>query len=54
MYRKVRKGVVGNDIEWMTADTDHKFHIAPANEPLNEENHFVNQQVQERAHLFAN
>ncbi len=30
-FRKVRGGIVTNDIVWMTADTDHHFHIAPAN-----------------------
>jgi len=30
-YRKVVHGVVTDEIEWMTADIDHKYHIAPAN-----------------------
>jgi DNA-directed RNA polymerase subunit beta len=30
-YRKVVHGIVTDEIEWMTADVDHKYHIAPAN-----------------------
>jgi len=40
-YRKVKKGVVTNEIIWMTADTDHHYRIAPANIRLNELGHFV-------------
>jgi DNA-directed RNA polymerase subunit beta len=32
----------------MTADEDHKYHIAPGNEPLNEEGHFTNAMIQVR------
>jgi DNA-directed RNA polymerase subunit beta len=47
-YRRVRKGVVTSEIVWMTADEDHKYHIAPANEPLDEHGHLVNHQIQVR------
>src|SRR5205085_1971928 len=40
-FRKVRNGSVSNDIVWMTADTDHHYHIAPANIKLNELGHFI-------------
>lgn len=47
-YLKVRRGVVTNEIEWMTADIDHRYHIAPANEKLDENGHFVNDHIQVR------
>ena len=47
-FRKVKKGLVTNDIEYMTADTDHRYHIAPGNEPLDETDHFKNQLIQVR------
>jgi DNA-directed RNA polymerase subunit beta len=47
-YRRVRKGVVTDEIEWMTADIDHRYHIAPANEPLDEHNKYVHHQIQVR------
>jgi len=47
-YRKVKDGLVSDDIEWMTADVDHKFYIAPANLKLDETNHFVEETIQVR------
>ncbi len=46
-YRKVdkEKGVVTNEIEYLTADVEEKFIIAQANEPLDEEGRFVNKRV---------
>jgi DNA-directed RNA polymerase subunit beta len=40
-YRRVRKGVVTNEIVWMTADEDHTYHIAPGNERVDADGHFV-------------
>ncbi len=42
-YRKVRKGIVTDEIVWMTADEDHKYHIAPGNERINAEGRFVDE-----------
>jgi len=47
-YRKVRKGVVTTEIVWMTADEDHRYHIAPGNEPLDENGHFLHEYIQVR------
>ncbi len=47
-YRKVKKGHVSKDIIYMTADEDHKFHIAPGNEPLSSDGHFTNPAIQVR------
>ncbi len=40
-YRKVKNGIVSMDIHWMTADEDHKYHIAPGNEKLDSHGHFI-------------
>jgi len=40
-YRRVRRGVVTKEIVWMTADEDHKYHIAPGNERVDAEGRFV-------------
>jgi DNA-directed RNA polymerase subunit beta len=47
-YRIVKNGVVSSEIVWMTADTDHHYHIAPGNEPLDENGKFIHPQVQVR------
>jgi DNA-directed RNA polymerase subunit beta len=47
-YRRVKNGVVTDDLDWMTADVDHKHYIAPANLKLDEHNKFVDDQVQVR------
>jgi DNA-directed RNA polymerase subunit beta len=47
-YRIVRDGVVTDEIEWMTADIDHRYHIAPANVKIDEKGHFVDHEVQVR------
>jgi len=47
-YRKVKNGIVSGDIEWMTADIDHKFYIAPANISLDEHKNIIEDQVQVR------
>lgn len=47
-YRKCKNGIVSGDIEWMTADIDHKFYIAPANISLDEHNNIIEDQVQVR------
>ena len=49
-YRKVDKetGVVTNEIEYMTADVEDNYVIAQANEPLDENNRFVNRKVTAR------
>ncbi len=50
-YRRVDKetGVVTGDIEYMTADVEDNYIIAQANEPLDENNRFVNKRVTARA-----
>ncbi len=43
-YRKIdkEKGVVTNEVVYMTADQEDEFIVAQANTPLDEEGHFVN------------
>ncbi len=47
-YRKVIGGVVTDDIEWMTADIDHKYHIAPANVKSDDKGKISEAEVQVR------
>lgn len=49
-YRKVDKetGIVTNEVVYMTADMEDEFIIAQANEPLDEEGHFVRPRVAAR------
>jgi DNA-directed RNA polymerase subunit beta len=49
-YRKVDKntGAVTNEIVYMTADTEDEFVIAQANEPLDENNRFIDKKVSAR------
>ncbi len=49
-YRKVdkEKGVVTDEIVYMTADVEDQFIIAQANEPLDEEGHFLDKRVSAR------
>lgn len=49
-YRKVDKetGVVTNEVVYMTADMEDEFIVAQANEPLDEEGHFVRPRVAAR------
>ena len=49
-YRKVDKetGCVTDEIVYMTADTEDKFVIAQANEPLDEEGRFIDKKVSAR------
>jgi len=49
-YRRVDKetGAVTNDIVYMTADVEDHYIIAQANEPLDENNRFVNRKVTAR------
>ncbi|MCL5284028.1 MAG: DNA-directed RNA polymerase subunit beta, partial [Armatimonadetes bacterium] len=47
-YRKVKNGIVTHDIEYLTADVDHHYHIAPANEPLDSHSRFIRPQIQVR------
>ena len=49
-YRRIDKatGVVTNEIEYMTADVEDKYIVAQANEPLDENNRFVNRKVTAR------
>ena len=46
-YRKVDKatGRVTNEVEYMTADVEDAYIVAQANEPLDEEGHFVHNHV---------
>ncbi len=49
-YRKVDKetGIVTDKIEYMTADVEDEYTVAQANEPLDENNRFVNNKVTAR------
>src|SRR5579875_2211908 len=47
-YRKVKDGVVTDEIVWMTADQDHRYYIAPANIPLDEDGRIRDEYVQVR------
>jgi len=52
-YRKVDKSdpnnpVVLDEVVYLTADEEDKYHVAQANEPLDEGNHFVNGKVSGR------
>ncbi len=44
-YRKVNKGKVSNDVEYLTADIEEHYTIAQANAPLNDDNTFTNRMV---------
>ena len=47
-YRRVINGHVTTDLDWLPADGEHKFHIAPANTFLKPDNTFVDAMVQVR------
>ena len=49
-FRKVDKarGVVTSEVVYMTADVEDEFIVVQANEPLDEEGHFVNSKVNGR------
>ena len=49
-YRKVdtKRGVVTNEIVYLSADEEGHYTIAQANEPLDEEGHFINKRVEVR------
>ncbi len=46
-FRKIDKerGVVTNEVVYMTADMEDEFMVAQANEPLDEEGHFIHERV---------
>ncbi len=44
-YRKVVKGRVTNEIEYLTADREEQFVIAQANAPLDDKGHFLSEKV---------
>ncbi len=46
-YRKIDKeaGIVSHDIQYLTADEEENIIIAQANEPLDDEGHFINRKV---------
>ncbi len=46
-YRKIdkEKGIVLNEVEYMTADVEDNYCVAQANEPLDDEGHFLNDRV---------
>lgn len=47
-YRKVVDGRVTGEIVYMTADEEHRFHIAPANTPLDDKGKILQEQVSVR------
>ncbi len=44
-YRRVVKGVVSDDIDYLTADDEDRYVIAQANAPLDKKNKFVEERV---------
>ena len=46
-FRKIDKetGVVTDEVVYMTADVEDEYMVAQANEPLDEEGHFINERV---------
>ena len=54
-YRVVKEGgVVSDEIDYLTADVEDNFIIAQANEPLDEDNRFVNDRVSGRGYRGEN
>ena len=54
-YRVVKEGgVVSDEIDYLTADIEDNFIIAQANEPLDENNRFVNDRVSGRGYRGEN
>jgi len=47
-YRKVARGRVSDEVEYLTADTEEKYVIAQANAPLDEKNRFALETVSVR------
>ena len=47
-YRRVISGKVTTDLDWLPADGEHHFRIAPANTLLKDDNTFVDKMVQVR------
>ena len=48
-YRVVKEGgIVTDEIDYLTADTEDNYIIAQANEPLDDENRFINERVSGR------
>ncbi len=47
-YRVVKDGVVTDEIQYLTADDEEMMVIAEANEPLDKDNHFVNEKIASR------
>ncbi|MFN3694403.1 MAG: DNA-directed RNA polymerase subunit beta, partial [Ignavibacterium sp.] len=47
-YRKVVKGKVTNEVEYLSAEQEDKFIIAQANAPINEQGKFLNERVKAR------
>ncbi len=49
-YRKVdkKRGVVTETVDYLTADEEDKYIVAQANEPLDEEGHFINERISSR------
>ena len=47
-YRKVSKGKVTNDVEYLTAEQEDVFTIAQANAPITESGKYVNERVKSR------
>ena len=47
-YRRVREGVVSDEIDYLTADEEENLIVAQANEPLDDTEMFVNRKVASR------
>ena len=47
-YRRVKKGIVTDEIEYLTADNEENFLIAQANNPLDKKGNFLNKHITAR------
>ncbi|MFZ2324139.1 MAG: DNA-directed RNA polymerase subunit beta [Ignavibacteriaceae bacterium] len=47
-YRKVTKGKVSSDVEYLTAEQEDNYTIAQANAPISEQGKFLNERVKSR------
>ena len=47
-YRRVVDGVITSEIEWLPADNEHRYRIAPASVRINDDGTFVEKMIQVR------
>jgi DNA-directed RNA polymerase subunit beta len=44
-YRKVTEGIVSKDLDYLSADKEDVFYVAPANEGIDEDNKFLQKEI---------